>query len=202
MRQSERKQPSSANGESSQGESQTGSVDRGSGTVDDSAGSGSSTAVDDHQSGGQRDAASRNDDGDRASHQDDSGDDGSPSKDGGAHGGGGDGDGKDDVEPTPGGDDPGQPPLISASLVPVGGGAVLARERLVVTQPTAGQFRCFGTRCPHRGCGVDAVRDGLIACPCHGSLFDLTTGAPVAGPAPRALDAVAVAVREGAVYLA
>jgi len=86
--------------------------------------------------------------------------------------------------------------------VPVGGGVVVAPVRMIVTQPQAGTFRCFGSRCTHMGCLVDGVADGSIHCPCHGSLFDMLTGEPVAGPAPSALDQVAIKVRSGGVYLA
>ena len=113
--------------------------------------------------------------------------------DGDGHGGG-DGDGD--------GGDPGVPALLQASAVPVGGGVVVPQHRIVVTQPQAGTFRCFGSRCTHAGCMVDAVTEGTIHCPCHGSLFDMTTGEPVAGPAPRALDSVPIKVKSGGIYRA
>jgi|GEM_PF-1772256 len=100
------------------------------------------------------------------------------------------------------GGDPGVPALLQATAVPVGGGVVVPQHRIVVTQPQAGTFRCFGSRCTHAGCMVDAVTEGTIHCPCHGSLFDMTTGEPVAGPAPRALDSVAIKVKSGGIYRA
>ena len=116
----------------------------------------------------------------------------------------GDGDGNGDGNGHGDGDggDPGVPALLQASAVPVGGGVVVPQHRIVVTQPQAGTFRCFGSRCPHAGCMVDAVTDGTIHCPCHGSLFDMTSGEPVAGPAPRALDSVAIKVKSGRIYRA
>lgn len=116
-------------------------------------------------------------------------------------GGGGAGDGGGDGGGGSGGD-PGQPPLVTVAEVPVGGGVVVPPARVVVTQPTPGTFRCFGSRCTHAGCLVDAVSDGTIHCPCHGSLFDMLSGEPVAGPAPAALDRVAIKVKSGGVYLA
>ena len=80
----------------------------------------------------------------------------------------------------------GPPPLVDTADVPVGGGVVLTSSRVVVTQATAGTFRCFTNRCTHMGCAVDSVTDGTIHCPCHGSLFAIDTGSPVAGPAPTA----------------
>lgn len=40
-------------------------------------------------------------------------------------------------------------------------------------------------RCSHRGCSLadGDVEDGVIVCPCHGSRFDLRSGAIVRGPA-------------------
>ena len=38
-----------------------------------------------------------------------------------------------------------------------------------------------------------------LQCPCHGSVYDATTGAVLSGPAPRALDKIAVSVEGGEV---
>ncbi|ROQ98796.1 Rieske Fe-S protein [Streptomyces sp. 2132.2] len=77
--------------------------------------------------------------------------------------------------------------LLKSSAVPVGGGTVLKDEKLVVTQPTAGSFRCFTAVCTHQGCLVNKVADGTIDCPCHGSKFQITDGAVAHGPATRPL---------------
>jgi Rieske Fe-S protein len=71
--------------------------------------------------------------------------------------------------------------------IPVGGGKVFATEKIVVTQPVAGEFKAFSAVCTHKGCTVKAVADGTINCPCHGSKFDMSTGAVKAGPAPAPL---------------
>ncbi|MFB6812344.1 Rieske (2Fe-2S) protein [Streptomyces sp. NPDC056387] len=77
--------------------------------------------------------------------------------------------------------------LVKSSAVPVGGGTVLKEEKLVVTQPTAGSFRCFTAVCTHQGCLVNKVEAGTIDCPCHGSRFQITDGAVAHGPATRPL---------------
>ncbi|MEV6579239.1 Rieske (2Fe-2S) protein [Streptomyces sp. NPDC051582] len=77
--------------------------------------------------------------------------------------------------------------LLKSSAVPVGGGTVLKEEKLVVTQPTAGSFRCFTAVCTHQGCLVNKVAAGTIDCPCHGSKFQITDGAVAHGPATRPL---------------
>lgn len=76
---------------------------------------------------------------------------------------------------------------IPTSEIPVGGGKVFADTKTVVTQPKAGTFKAFDAVCPHQGCTVGSVEGGQIVCPCHGSHFDDSTGAVVAGPAPTGL---------------
>lgn len=71
--------------------------------------------------------------------------------------------------------------------VPVGGGRIFAAQKLVVTQPTAGEFRAFSAVCTHQGCLVGSVTDSVIECPCHGSKFAISDGSVQAGPAARAL---------------
>lgn len=78
--------------------------------------------------------------------------------------------------------------LIKSSEVPVGGGTVLKDEKLVVTQPTAGSFRCFTAVCTHQGCLVNKVEAGTIDCPCHGSKFKVADGAVAKGPATKPLE--------------
>ena len=77
-------------------------------------------------------------------------------------------------------------PLGKASLVPVGGGAVFAAQRVVVTQPQAGMYVGLSAICTHQGCLVANVDGGTINCPCHGSRYHLD-GSVARGPAPRAL---------------
>jgi Rieske Fe-S protein len=88
---------------------------------------------------------------------------------------------------------------VEASSVPVGGGVIRADQQVVVTQPTAGTFAAFGTVCPHQGCAVNEVADGLIKCPCHGSEFRVADGSVAAGPAPRGLPAKQATLQDGQV---
>lgn len=79
--------------------------------------------------------------------------------------------------------------LGPASDVPVGGGTIYADQKLVVTQPTDGEFKAFTAVCTHQGCLVANVDGGTINCACHGSKFALADGAVVNGPAATPLPA-------------
>ncbi|WP_392541998.1 Rieske (2Fe-2S) protein [Oryzobacter telluris] len=83
---------------------------------------------------------------------------------------------------------------IQAATIPVGGGKVFEDLKVVVTQPTAGDFKAFSATCPHQGCTVASVKDNTITCPCHGSQFDATTGDVKQGPATKGLDPKTVTV--------
>ena len=70
--------------------------------------------------------------------------------------------------------------LAAVQDVPVGGGVILVKPKVVVTQPTAGQFAAFSSVCTHAGCPVTEVKNGFMVCPCHGSRFSVATGEPTA----------------------
>ena len=84
--------------------------------------------------------------------------------------------------------------LASASAVPVGGCFVNADAKVVVTQPTEGDFKAFSAVCTHQGCLVESSSEGEIPCPCHASRFSLDDGSPLSGPATAALAPVEITV--------
>ncbi len=84
--------------------------------------------------------------------------------------------------------------LVKAADIPVGGGKVISLLKVVITQPTAGDYKAFSVVCPHQGCAVNAVDGGQITCPCHGSTFDIATGQVTGGPARTGLTAKSVSV--------
>ena len=86
--------------------------------------------------------------------------------------------------------------LASTTDVPVGGCFVVAASKIVLTQPTEGDFKAFTAVCTHQGCLVESSTEGDIPCPCHGSKFSLDDGSPQSGPASAALEAVEI-TRDG-----
>ena len=84
--------------------------------------------------------------------------------------------------------------LTPTADVPVGSGVILADAKVVVTQPTAGEFRAFSSTCTHMGCQVSGFADDRITCPCHSSSFSISDGSPRGGPARAPLKEVAVEV--------
>ncbi|KRE99615.1 hypothetical protein ASG88_13415 [Nocardioides sp. Soil777] len=92
--------------------------------------------------------------------------------------------------------------LASTSDIPVGGCAVFEAEKVVVTQPTEGDFKAFSATCTHQGCSVSASSDGEIPCNCHGSAFSLEDGSVVNGPATAPLAEVSITVDGDSITLA
>ena len=88
--------------------------------------------------------------------------------------------------------------IAKTADVPVGSGLIV--DKIVVTQPVAGQFKGFSATCTHKGCTVDKIADGTIDCPCHGSKFNLD-GSVAKGPAQKPLEVQAIAVEGDSIVL-
>lgn len=94
--------------------------------------------------------------------------------------------------------------LVATADVPVDSGVIVdsGQTKVVVTQPTEGEFVGLSAVCPHQNCLVNKVDGTTISCPCHGSQFSITDGAVIQGPATTGLTPVNVTVDGDQVVLA
>ena len=88
---------------------------------------------------------------------------------------------------TAGNNTAGKNTLPKTTDVPVGGGVVVGAADVVITQPSAGQFKAFSATCTHQGCTVADVSGGTINCGCHFSKFSASDGSVKNGPATQPL---------------
>ncbi len=73
----------------------------------------------------------------------------------------------------------------------MGGGVILAEQKIVITQPTEGEFKAFTAVCTHQACIVAEVQE-TINCTCHQSKYSIEDGSVQGGPAPAPLEEVAI----------
>ncbi|MBR7825229.1 Rieske (2Fe-2S) protein [Actinospica sp. MGRD01-02] len=83
---------------------------------------------------------------------------------------------------------------VASSKVPVDGGYIDTTNNVVVTQPSAGEYKAFTAICTHQGCTVSSVQNNVIQCPCHGSQFSAKDGSVITGPATSPLASKTVTV--------
>lgn len=91
--------------------------------------------------------------------------------------------------------------LARTDEIPPSGGRVFRDEKVVVVQPSDGEFEAYSARCTHKGCLVSSVRDGTINCPCHGSRYRIEDGSVASGPAREPLPRERISVRRGTITL-
>ena len=99
-------------------------------------------------------------------------------------------------EAEPGGEEEAGGPAtveVASAEIPVGGGLIIEDAAVVVTQPSAGEFKAFSAVCTHQGCTVAEVGE-TIRCDCHGSQFSITDGSVVSPPATAPLESYRVEV--------
>ncbi|MFF8427658.1 Rieske (2Fe-2S) protein [Streptomyces sp. NPDC016566] len=96
---------------------------------------------------------------------------------------------------------PGGQQLTRTGDVPEGGGTIFKEQKVVITQPTKGDFKAFSAICTHMGCTVNQVADGTIDCPCHGSKYDIADGAVAHGPATEPLPPKSIKVEGNSIHL-
>lgn len=97
--------------------------------------------------------------------------------------------------------------LGPAKDVPVGQAATFtipsSGDPGIVLQPSSGQYVAYDAVCPHAGCQVGYyAANQMLVCPCHGSQFQVSTGAVLNGPAPHGLTALKITKgSDGNLYL-
>jgi nitrite reductase/ring-hydroxylating ferredoxin subunit len=88
-------------------------------------------------------------------------------------------------------------PLLKAA------GIGRAKEGRITLANVAGTLYAIDDTCTHRGCSLgDGKLDGsTVQCACHGSRFDVTSGAVVRGPAEDPVRSYPVHVADGEVQV-
>jgi len=88
--------------------------------------------------------------------------------------------------------------VCKTSAIKVGSGKVFrpagASIFVLVTQPRKGVWRAFNANCSHQNLPVAGAINNVAICNQHGSQFNADTGAVKAGPAPKPLKKLKVAI--------
>jgi nitrite reductase/ring-hydroxylating ferredoxin subunit len=83
------------------------------------------------------------------------------------------------------------------SEVPVGGAKIFTGEKVLVSQPSQGEFKAFSTICTHEQCAITQLKGEEIECGCHHSRFRVADGSVAKGPANKPLSELQVTVKGG-----
>ena len=92
--------------------------------------------------------------------------------------------------------------LAKTSDIPEGSGKVFSDEKVVVSQPTAGEYKAFSTICTHQKCPMTDLAGDTITCACHKSQFSVLDGSVKKGPATEPLEAKQISVSGDSITLA
>ena len=92
--------------------------------------------------------------------------------------------------------------LAKTADIPEGGGKVFSDEKVVVSQPTAGDYKAFSTICTHQQCPMTDLQGDTITCACHKSQFSVLDGSVKKGPATQPLAAKQISVAGDSITLA
>ncbi|MFF8012045.1 Rieske 2Fe-2S domain-containing protein [Streptomyces sp. NPDC007929] len=92
--------------------------------------------------------------------------------------------------------------LAKTADIPEGSGKIFKDEKVVVSQPAAGDYKAFSTICTHQKCPMVDLKDDIISCACHGSQFSVLDGSVKKGPAVQPLEAKQISVNGDSITLA
>ena len=96
--------------------------------------------------------------------------------------------------------------VLATSAVAIGGAAMFTDpgdgQPAYALQPQTGHFLGFSAVCTHAGCtvGYNESTD-TFNCPCHGSIYNASTGAVIQGPAPLPLPSIPLTASGGQLYI-
>ena len=91
----------------------------------------------------------------------------------------------------------------AADLKPNEMKAVNANGKPVLLANLEGNYYAIGNKCMHMGCTLTngKLKGEIVECPCHGSQYDVKTGAVVRGPALKPEPKYEVKVENGQVMV-
>ncbi|WP_369269725.1 Rieske (2Fe-2S) protein [Streptomyces sp. R11] len=92
--------------------------------------------------------------------------------------------------------------LAKTADIPEGSGKVFSDEKVVVSQPAAGDYKAFSTICTHQNCPMTDLKEDTLSCACHGSQFSVLDGSVKKGPATQPLAAKQISVSGDSITLA
>jgi nitrite reductase/ring-hydroxylating ferredoxin subunit len=75
--------------------------------------------------------------------------------------------------------------------------------RDIALAKSGGAVYAFDDTCTHAGCSLSEgeLSGTTITCPCHGGVFDITTGEVVEGPPPEPIETYPISVSEGEISI-
>jgi nitrite reductase/ring-hydroxylating ferredoxin subunit len=89
--------------------------------------------------------------------------------------------------------------------IPIGSARVFrypkAEDRCLLIRTEERTLFAYSQACTHLSCAVvPRVEEGVLHCPCHEGYFDLKTGRNIAGPPPRPLPRIVLALEGDDIY--
>ena len=76
-------------------------------------------------------------------------------------------------------------------------------ETKIAVANVSGAFYAFGDTCTHRQCSLaeGELEETTVTCRCHGSMFDVTSGAVLQGPAQEPVEIYQTRVEDGSLKI-
>jgi Rieske Fe-S protein len=95
--------------------------------------------------------------------------------------------------------------IASLSVLPLGSAIMFAypavSDPCLLIHTRDGRLLAYSQKCTHLSCAViPELERGILRCPCHEGIFELSTGRNIAGPPPRPLPAIWLEVIGDDVY--